>query len=421
MSDRGVGVEEAVAAAFRSDWGRIVATLIRTTGDWDLAEECAQDAFARALETWPDGAPDKPGAWLTTVARNRALDRLRRAGVEAAKLREVALLPAPEVPPADESGIADDRLRLLFTCCHPALPLEARVALTLRTLTGLTTAEIARALLTSEPTMAKRLVRAKHKIRAAGIPYRVPPSEALPERLDGVLAVVYLLFNEGYAASTGDVLVRRNLCDEAIRLASLLVRSMPHSETFGLAALLLLQHSRRAARVAVDGRLVTLDRQDRSQWDQEAIADGLALLARADGDGPYALQARIAAGHAVAPTADDTDWRRISELYATLLAVTGSPVVALNRAVAVGMADGPEAGLRLVEEIESSGNLTDYHLLPAVKGDLLECSGRADEARSSYERALGMATNELDRDHLRRRVAALGSADPLVVRRLRDV
>ena len=405
MTDRNAGVDEAVAAAFRAEWGRIVATLIRTTGDWDLAEECAQDAFARALETWPAGIPDKPGAWLTTVARHRALDRLRRAGVEAAKLRDVAALPVPDAGAADDSGIADDRLRLVFTCCHPALPLEARVALTLRTLAGLATAEIARALLTSEPTMAKRLVRAKHKIRAAGIPYRVPTAEVLPERLDGVLAVVYLLFNEGYAASAGEVLIRGKLCDEALRLAGLLVRLLPCSETLGLAALLLLQHARRDARVDRDGRLVTLDQQDRSRWDQEAVDDGLALLERAGGEGPYALQARIAACHATAPTAGATDWQRIAELYTTLLEVTGSPVVALNRAVAVGMASGPEAGLSLVEELESSGDLAGYHLLPAVRGDLLERSGRLDEARTSYARALELATNEPDRDHLRRLIA----------------
>ena len=405
VSAAGAETGEAVAAAFRSEWGRVVATLIRTTGDWDLAEECAQDAFARALERWPDGVPDNPGAWLTTVARNRALDRLRRAATEEAKLREVAAMPAPRGPGPDESGVTDDRLRLIFTCCHPALPLEARVALTLRTLAGLTTAEIAHALLTSEPAMAKRLVRAKHKVRAAGIPYRVPPADLLPERLGGVLAVVYLLFNEGYGASAGEALVRRDLCDEAIRLAMVLVRLLPDPETFGLAALLLLQHSRRDARVDADGLLVTLDEQDRSRWDRDAIADGLALLDRARGDGPYALQARIAACHATARSADETDWPQIAGHYATLLELTGSPVVALNRAVAVGMADGPGAGLRLADEIEAAGTLPTYHLLPAVRGDLLERLGRGDDARAAYTQALGLASSEPDRDHLRRRIA----------------
>ena len=400
-------VEEAVAAAFRDEWGRIVATLIRTTGDWDLAEECAQEAFARALETWPGGVPRNPGAWLTTVARNRALDRLRRATTEAAKLRTVAAMQDQDVPEPDGSGVADDRLRLIFTCCHPALPPEARVALTLRTVAGLTTAEIARAFLTTEPTMAKRLVRAKHKIRAARIPYRVPPAEVLPERIAGVLAVVYLLFNEGYAASAGDELVRRDLCDEAIRLALLLVGLLPDPEVLGLAALLLLQHSRRDARVDAAGRLVTLDQQDRSRWDQEAIQDGLSILARVDGEGPYAVQARIAACHATAPTPAETDWSRIADHYATLLRSTASPVVALNRAVAVGKADGAGAGLRLVEEIEQSGALDGYHLLPAVRGDLLERLGRAEEARVAYEKALELATSEPDRDHLRRRIAAV--------------
>ena len=400
-------VEEAVAAAFRDEWGRIVATLIRTTGDWDLAEECAQEAFARALETWPGGVPRNPGAWLTTVARNRALDRLRRATTEAAKLRTVAAMQDQDVPEPDGSGVADDRLRLIFTCCHPALPPEARVALTLRTVAGLTTAEIARAFLTTEPTMAKRLVRAKHKIRAARIPYRVPPAEVLPERIAGVLAVVYLLFNEGYAASAGDELVRRDLCDEAIRLALLLVGLLPDPEVLGLAALLLLQHSRRDARVDAAGRLVTLDQQDRSRWDQEAIQDGLSILARVDGEGPYAVQARIAACHATAPTPAETDWSRIADHYATLLRSTASPVVALNRAVAVGKADGAGAGLRLVEEIEQSGALDGYHLLPAVRGDLLERLGRAEEARAAYEKALALATSEPDRDHLRRRIAAV--------------
>ncbi|WP_308290340.1 sigma-70 family RNA polymerase sigma factor [Mumia sp. zg.B53] len=403
-------VDAALTQAFRSGWARIVATLIRTTGDWDLAEECTQDAFARATEVWPrDGVPDAPVAWLTTVARNRALDRLRRAKTEARKLKEVAAAPAVEEVAVDDD-LPDDRLRLMFTCCHPALPMEGRVALTLRTVAGLTTAEIARMFLVPEPTMAKRLVRAKHKIRAAGIPFRVPPPHLRAERLSGVLAVVYLLFTEGYAATRGDDLLRRGLCEEAIRLSRVLATLMPdESEVLGLAALLLLQDSRRDARVDADGRIVTLEEQDRSRWDARAIGEGRALLARTRAAGPYVLQARIATCHAAAPTAASTDWRRIAGLYGQLAELTRSPVVALNRAVAVGMAEGPEAGLTLVAELEGSGALQGNHLLPAVKADLLRRLGRADEARTSYEEAHALARNQPERDHLARRTAELGT------------
>ncbi|MBW9215958.1 sigma-70 family RNA polymerase sigma factor [Mumia sp. zg.B53] len=405
-----VTVDAALTQAFRSGWARIVATLIRTTGDWDLAEECTQDAFARATEVWPrDGVPDAPVAWLTTVARNRALDRLRRAKTEARKLKEVAAAPAVEEVAVDDD-LPDDRLRLMFTCCHPALPMEGRVALTLRTVAGLTTAEIARMFLVPEPTMAKRLVRAKHKIRAAGIPFRVPPPHLRAERLSGVLAVVYLLFTEGYAATRGDDLLRRGLCEEAIRLSRVLATLMPdESEVLGLAALLLLQDSRRDARVDADGRIVTLEEQDRSRWDARAIGEGRALLARTRAAGPYVLQARIATCHAAAPTAASTDWRRIAGLYGQLAELTRSPVVALNRAVAVGMAEGPEAGLTLVAELEGSGALQGNHLLPAVKADLLRRLGRADEARTSYEEAHALARNQPERDHLARRTAELGT------------
>ncbi|WP_262851811.1 RNA polymerase sigma factor [Mumia quercus] len=403
-------VDDAVTQAFRSGWGRIVATLIRTTGDWDLAEECTQDAFARALEVWArDGVPDSPVAWLTTVARNRALDRLRRATTEAKKLKEVAQAPTPEEVEVDVDGdLPDDRLRLMFTCCHPALPLEGRVALTLRTVAGLTTAEIARMFLVPEPTMAKRLVRAKHKIRAAGIPFRVPPAHLRAERLGGVLAVVYLLFTEGYAATSGDHLLRRGLCDEAIRLARVLTTLEPDEpEVRGLLALLLLQDSRRDTRTDGGGRIVTLDEQDRTRWDSREIEEGLALLARTPTTGPYALQAQIAACHAAAPTAASTDWGRVAGLYAQLGALTDSPVVALNRAVAVGMAEGPQAGLTLVSDLEQSGALRGNHLLPTVKADLLDRLGHADEARAAYAEAHALARNEPERDHLARRLAAL--------------
>jgi RNA polymerase sigma-70 factor, ECF subfamily len=403
-------VSEAVAEAFREEWGRVVAALIGTTGDWDLAEECAQEAFASALKTWPrDGVPRRPGAWLTTVARNRALDRLRRSAAEAAKLREVAALaPADEPGPDDDSGIRDDRLRLMFTCCHPALPLEARVALTLRTLAGLTTAEIARAFLVPEATMAKRLVRAKNKIRHAGIPYRVPPAHLLPERVVGVLAVLYLLFNEGYAASAGANLVRQGLCAEAIRLGRAMAGLMPDEpEALGLLALMLLHNARRAARVDAAGDLVTLEDQDRDRWDRAAIDEGAGVLdaaLRRGRPGPYQLQAAIAACHATAPDAADTDWAQIALLYRRLGQLTPSPVIELNRAVAVAMAEGPAAGLELVAAIEDSGLLAGYYLLPATRADLLRRLGRRAEAAASYRAARDLAATDAERRYLDRRL-----------------
>jgi RNA polymerase sigma-70 factor (ECF subfamily) len=408
-------VEAAVADAFREEWGRVVATLIRMTRDWDLAEECAQDAFALALERWArDGVPRRPGAWLTTTARNRALDRFRRGATEATKLQELAVLSPPDDPEdeGDESGVSDDRLRLIFTCCHPALPLEARVALTLRTLAGLTIDEIARAFLVAEPTMAKRLVRAKSKIRNAGIPYRVPPAHLLPERTGGVLAVLYLLFNEGYAATAGADLVRQNLCTEAIRLARTLADLMPDApETLGLLALMLLQHSRRAARVDDSGDLVTLEEQDRSRWDAGEIEEGLGLLddaLRHDSAGYYQLQAAIAACHATAENAVDTDWSQIAVLYRRLAEVAPSPVVELNRAVAVAMAAGPAAGLELVEALDASGTLAGYHLLPATRADLLRRLDRRTEAASAYREALELATTDAERRYLTRRLGEMG-------------
>lgn len=413
-------VEEAVAAAFREEWGQVVATLIRVTGDWDLAEECAQDAFAQALDRWRrDGIPRRPGAWLTTTARNRALDVLRREAVGAAKLREVAVLGRDEGPydpeyDGDDSGVEDDRLRLLFTCCHPALPIEARVALTLRTLAGLTTPEIARAFLVPEATMAQRLVRAKKKIRNAGIPYRVPPAHLLPERTTGVLGVVYLLFNEGYAATAGAELVRTNLCAEAIRLARVLARLMPDEpEVLGLLALLLLHDARRGTRVDAAGELVTLEDQDRTAWDRAEVDEGAALLGtalRRGRPGPYQIQAAIAACHTTAPTAEETDWADIAGLYGELERFVPSAVVRLNRAVAVGMAQHPDVGLELVAELERSGELADYHLLPATRADLLRRSGRTTEAAAAYERALELVENAAERRFLERRLAECRSA-----------
>jgi RNA polymerase sigma-70 factor (ECF subfamily) len=400
-------VEDAVAQAFREEWGQVVATLIRVAGDWDLAEECAQDAFALALQRWPrDGIPRRPGAWLTTTARNRAVDRLRREAVGAAKLREVAVL-SPE-PEFDDSGVPDDRLRLMFTCCHPALALDAQVALTLRTLAGLTTAEIARAFLVGEPTMSKRLTRAKQKIRHAGIPYRVPPAHLLPDRTPALLAVLYLLFNEGYSATAGADLVRRNLSAEAIRLARILTALMPDEpEAVGLLALMLLHDARRDTRLDAAGDLVTLEEQDRTRWDTVEIDEGVALLEgalRRGAPGRYQVQAAIAACHATAADAAGTDWPQIAALYGRLVRLVPSPVVELNRAVAVGMADGPAAGLALVDALAGSEAMEGYHLLPATRADLLRRLGRTEEAATAYREALGLTSTDAERRYLGRRL-----------------
>ncbi|MEV7548178.1 RNA polymerase sigma factor [Amycolatopsis sp. NPDC089917] len=405
-------LDAAITRAFREESGQVIATLIRVTGDWDLAEECVQEAFALALRTWPrDGVPEKPGAWLTTTARNRATDRIRREAVGAEKLREAAELTAAAEPEWDESGVHDDRLRLIFTCCHPALPMEGRVALALRTLAGLTTAEIARAFLVSEATMSQRLVRVKRKIRTAGIPYRVPPSDLLPERTAAVLGMLYLLFNEGYSASAGTDLLRTDLSAEAIRLARILAGLMPgEPEVLGLLALVLLHDARRATRVGAEGTLVSLEDQDRDRWNTAEIAEGTELLETAlhrGVPGPYQIQAAIAACHATAARAADTDWAQIAALYGELLRFVPSPVVELNRAVAVAMAEGPEAGLELVDKLTAGGSLPGYHLLPATRADLLRRLDRFTDAADAYREALALAGTDAERAYLSGKLAEI--------------
>jgi RNA polymerase sigma-70 factor, ECF subfamily len=417
--DRGQTLDSAVharvAEVFRQEYGRVVASVLRIVRDIDAAEEVSQEAFEQALGHWPaNGTPDRPGAWLLTTARRRALDRLRRTRRAEARAEalayEVALGAMDEIPDVtDSEAIPDDRLRLIFTCCHPGLPADSRVALTLRLVGGLTTAQIARAFLVPEPTIAQRLVRAKRAIRDRGLPYEVPEGAELSARLPAVLAVVYLIFNEGYAAHSGDTLVRRDLCEEALRLGQMLAELMPREpEVLGLLALIELQASRAATRTDHDGNLVLLADQERARWDQARIARGLTCLDRAgsmERAGPYQLQAAIAACHARAVSWEATDWLRIVALYRALGEVAPSPVVELNRAVAIGLAHGPEAGLTALDHIDRSA-LRGYHLLPAARADFLRRLGRWTEAAAEYRRALGLADNAREQVFLAGRLAA---------------
>ena len=407
---------DSIEAVYRSDSRRVLATLIRLLGDFDLAEEALHDAFAAAVEQWPrEGVPANPRAWLISTGRFKAIDRARRRARFDASVGELAERLDAEAREAEDRAIdleavEDDRLRLIFTCCHPALPPDAQIALTLREVCGLTTEEIARAFLTAPSTIAQRIVRAKTKIRVAKIPYQVPSRTELPERLDAALHVIYLVFNEGYAASSGATLIRTDLSGEAIRLGRLLVELLPEPEGMGLLALMLLHESRRAARTSADGDLVLLDDQDRSLWNREQIGEGCGLVERALSSrrfGPYTLQAAIAAVHAEAPTAADTDWRQIVGLYDVLMRADSSPVVELNRAAAVAMRDGPAAGLAQIDAILARGDLADYALAHSARAELARRLGRTADARAAYERALALTKQEPQRRFLERRLATL--------------
>ncbi len=401
-----------VEEVYRSDWGRIVAILIRLLGDFDLAEESAQEAFTAAIDRWPvEGVPDSPRAWIVQTARHKAIDRLRRRTHFAEKIQPALMAEGEEAqePGFDNREIPDERLRLMFTCCHPALNEDARVALTLRTLCGLETDEIARAFMVPEATMAQRLVRAKRKIRDAGIPYAVPETTEMAERADAVLSVIYLVFNEGYAATRGDAMVRTDLCEEAIRLGRLvrtLMGPAAPAESAGLLALMLLHDARREARVDKAGDSVVLEEQDRRRWNRAQIAEAVGLVTEAfrGGAGSYALQAAIAAEHCRAASAAETNWARIVELYEALERLEGSPVVALNRAVAVAMARGPRAGLEAIGEIEAAGELREFHLLHAARADLLRRLGDRIAAAISYRKAISLATNGREKKYLERRL-----------------
>lgn len=411
MPDTARQMQQTVDAIYRSESRAVLATLIRLLGDFNVAEEAVHEAFRAALETWPQtGIPENPRAWLVSAGRFKAIDNLRRLSRFDALDTDIHDIAVEDPDPADADGVEDDRLRLIFTCCHPALSQDAQVPLTLREVCGLTTEAIAQAFLTPAPTLAQRIVRAKNKIRDAGIPYEVPSTAELPERLVSVLRVIYLVFNEGYTASSGDSLTRHDLSAEAIRLGRLLAELLPDAEVLGLLALMLLQDSRRMTRVSSTGELVLLEDQDRSQWNHAQIAEGGALVERALGSrhfGSYSIQAAIAAVHAQAPTAADTDWPQIVGLYDVLLRGEPSPIVELNRAVAIAMRDGPEAGLVLMDELSARGELKDYRLLHAARADLCRRLGRNAEARTSYERALALTQQEAEQQFLRKRLAQL--------------